>query len=121
MATINLSWTRNSAGGTPLSYKIYRKSGSHVEESFELSGATFDAGFPITVSNITTDDANPESFSDTDNADTTNVNTLFVSKSSGTHVAPAAGSTYSYTVTAISGTGVESAHADNANALNITA
>jgi len=117
MATINLSWTRNSGGGTPSKYAIYRKIGDHAEGSVK-SGP--DAGFPIIVSNTASDDPAAESFTDTTNGNTTGVNSLILTSDpltgSGAYAEPASGSSYSYTVTAFSATGIESGNADNETA-----
>ena len=117
MATINLSWTRNSGGGTPTKYAIYRRIGDFAEGSVKNSP---DAGFPIIVSNVASDDPAAETFTDTTNGNTTAVNSLILTSDpltgSGTYAEPASGSSYSYTVTAFSATGVESGNAANATA-----
>jgi len=123
MATINLSWTRNSGGGTPTKYAIYRRVGDFAEGSVKNSP---DAGFPIIVSNDTTNDPAAETFTDTTNGKSTSVNALYLASDSlngsGTYAEPASGSSYSYTVTAFSATGVESGNAANsAAAKNILA
>ena len=75
MATINLSWTRNSGGGTPTKYAIYRRIGDFAEGSVKNSP---DAGFPIIVSNVASDDPAAETFTDTTNGNTTAVNSLIL-------------------------------------------
>jgi len=123
MATINLSWTRNAGGGTPTKYAIYRRIGDFAEGAVKSSP---DAGFPIIVSNDTTNDPAAETFTDTTNGKTTSVNALYLASDilngSGAYAEPASGSSYSYTVTAFSATGVESGNAVNsAAAKNILA
>lgn len=117
MATINLSWTRNSGGGTPTKYAIYRRIGDHAEGSVKSSP---DNGFPIIVTNDASNDPAAETFTDTTNGKSTAVNSLYDASDalngSGTYAEPASGSSYSYTVTAFSATGVESGNADNETA-----
>ena len=109
MATITLTWNRNSTGGTPSKYNIYRKTGDHGPAAVKAGP---DAGFPISVTNTASDDPGQETFVDTDSAATTGVNALY--SSGGTsHSAPASASFYSYTVTAVAANGTESGNAAN--------
>ena len=87
MATITLTWQKNTSGGTPTNYKIYRRIGDHEEAAVKL---TPDATFPVTQAHV---DANATQTWDDTNA--------------------ASQSEYSYTVTAVDQSGVETAPADN--------
>lgn len=113
MATITLTWEKAASGGTPAKYKIYRRLGNFVEADVKT---TPDGGFPITVNHV--DSPAIQTF--TDDGDNTN-DATFVS-ATGTYTAPVSQSEYSYTVTALDSSSVESAEADNeANAKNVTA
>ena len=100
MATITLTWQKNTSGGTPASYKIYRRLGDHAEADVK---STPDTSFPVTQAHV---DANATQTWD---------DTSAVSQSE-----------YSYTVTAVDASGTETAPADNetsstVDARNITA
>lgn len=100
MATITLTWQKNTSGGTPTNYKIYRRLGDHEEADVK---STPDATFPVTQAHV---DAN---------ATQTYADNTAVSQSE-----------YSYTVTAVDSDGVETAPADNetsntVEARNVTA
>lgn len=115
MATITLTWEKAASGGTPAKYKIYRRLGNHVEADVKTNP---DGGFPITVNHV--DSPAIQTF--TDDGDNTNDTTFVSVSATGTYAAPVSQSEYSYTVTALDSSSVESAEADNeANAKNVTA
>ena len=100
MATITLTWQKNTSGGTPTSYKIYRRAGDFAEADVK---STPDSSFPVTQPHV---DAN---------TDQTYADTNAQSQSE-----------YSYTVTAVDQSGTETAPAENETsgtvlARNITA